>query len=48
MTLQLKVLQEMEIYKALAPTSAETKLGMEEIYNFVQQIFEGGEDLMPD
>lgn len=44
----LKVLQDMDIYKALIPTSAETKLGMEDIYNFIQQIFEGGEDLMPD
>lgn len=44
----LKVLQDMEIYKALTPTSAETRFGMEEIYNFIQQLFEGGEDLMPD
>lgn len=44
----LKVLREMEVYKAIVPTSAATGLGMEEIYNFVQQIFEGGEDIMPD
>lgn len=44
----LKVLQDMEIYKSLAPTSSETGLGMEEIYNFIQQVFEGGEDLTPD
>jgi GTPase SAR1 family protein len=44
----LKVLQDMDIYKSLTPTSAETGEGMEDIYNTVQQIFEGGEDLMPD
>ena len=44
----LKILQEMEIYKELTPTSAESMLGMENIYNFVQQLFEGGEDLRPD
>ena len=44
----LKVLRELEIYKTLIPTSAATAFGMEEIYNFIQQIFEGGEDLMPD
>jgi len=38
----------MDIYKSLVPTSSETGLGMEEIYNFIQQVFEGGEDLMPD
>lgn len=44
----LKTLQEMDVYKTLTPTSAQTKLGMEDIYNFIQQIFEGGEDLTPD
>lgn len=44
----LKVLQDMDIYKTLTPTSAQTALGMEEIYNFIQQIFEGGEDITPD
>ncbi|WP_455392129.1 PRK13768 family protein [[Eubacterium] cellulosolvens] len=44
----LKVLHEMEVYKTLVPTSAESELGMEEIYNFAQQIFEGGEDITPD
>jgi GTPase SAR1 family protein len=44
----LRILQDMDIYRALAPTSAETGSGMEDIYNFIQQIFEGGEDLMPD
>jgi GTPase SAR1 family protein len=44
----LKTLQDMEIYKALTPSSAETAAGLEEIYNFIQQIFEGGEDIMPD
>ncbi len=44
----LRLLQEMEVYQTLMPTSAETGLGMEDIYNFIQQIFEGGEDLQPD
>ncbi len=44
----LHTLQDLEVYKSLAPTSSETGFGMEEIYNFVQQIFEGGEDLQPD
>ena len=44
----LRVLQDMEIYQTLIPTSAETGQGMEDIYNFIQQIFEGGEDLQPD
>ncbi len=44
----LKTLHELEIYKALTPTSAKTGFGLEGIYNFIQQIFEGGEDLMPD
>ena len=44
----LKVLREMEIYRTIVPTSSETGLGMDEIYNFIQQIFEGGEDIRPD
>jgi GTPase SAR1 family protein len=44
----LQLLQEQEAYQTLTPTSSETGLGMEDIYNFVQQIFEGGEDLQPD
>lgn len=44
----LKVLRDMEVYKGIVTTSAATELGMEEIYNFIQQIFEGGEDIMPD
>jgi GTPase SAR1 family protein len=44
----LKVLQDMDIYRSMVPTSSETGFGMEDIYNFVQQIFEGGEDLMSD
>jgi GTPase SAR1 family protein len=44
----LQLLQEQEVYQSLVTTSAETGLGMEDIYSFVQQIFEGGEDLQPD
>ncbi len=44
----LRVLQDMEIYRPFTPTSAETGSGMEEIYNFIQQLFDGGEDLRPD
>ena len=44
----LRVLREMDVYRALTPTSSETGLGMEDIYNHVQQIFDGGEDLAPD
>lgn len=44
----LKTLQDLDIYKTIAPTSAETGMGMEEIYTFIQQVFEGGEDLQPD
>lgn len=44
----LKVLREMEIFRGIVPTSAETSLGMDEIYNFIQQIFEGGEEIRPD
>jgi hypothetical protein len=44
----LRILQDMDIYRTMAPTSSETGLGMEDIYNFIQQLFEGGEDLMPD
>jgi hypothetical protein len=41
----LKALEELGIYKAVVPTSAETQLGMEDIYNAIQQHFAGGEDL---
>ncbi len=44
----LKVLNDLNIYKEVNPTSAETKTGMEDIYNSIQQIFQGGEDLRPD
>jgi len=44
----LHILQDMDIYKTLTPTSAETRFGMEDIYSFIQQIFEGGEDIRPD
>jgi GTPase SAR1 family protein len=43
-----RVLEDMELYKGLIPTSAETGEGMEDIYNAIQQIHFGGEDLESD
>ena len=36
------------MYKRLHPVSSEALFGFEDIYNQVQQVFEGGEDLRPD
>ncbi|MBA3044343.1 GTPase, partial [archaeon] len=40
-----RVLEELGVYKILTPVSSETMTGMEDIYNLVQQVFMGGEDL---
>jgi len=40
-----RVLEDMGVYKILTPVSSETMTGMEDIYNLVQQVFMGGEDL---
>lgn len=40
-----KVLEDIGVYKKLIKTSAEKLLGMEDLYNEIQQIFYGGEDL---
>jgi GTPase SAR1 family protein len=40
-----RVLEDMGVYKMLTPVSSETMTGMEDIYNIVQQVFMGGEDL---
>lgn len=40
-----KVLEDIGVYKSLIQTSAETFFGMEDLYNHIQQIFAGGEDL---
>jgi len=43
-----KAMENIGMYRELVPVSAETPSGMEDIYNAVQQVFEGGEDLAPD
>jgi GTPase SAR1 family protein len=40
-----KVLEELSAYRTLTTISAETFLGMEDLYNAVQQVFYGGEEL---
>ncbi|MDI6917042.1 MAG: ATP/GTP-binding protein [Thermoplasmatales archaeon] len=40
-----RVLESLGVYKMLTPVSSETMTGMEDIYNLVQQVFMGGEDL---
>jgi len=40
-----RVLEQLGVYKMLTPVSSETMTGMEDIYNLVQQVFMGGEDL---
>jgi GTPase SAR1 family protein len=44
----LRALQDMDIYHELTPTSAKTQVGIPDLYNFIQQVFMGGEDLTPD
>ena len=41
-------LETIGVYKRLLPVSAESAFGFEEVYNQVQQVFEGGEDVRPD
>ena len=40
-----KAMENVGLYREIKPVSAATDLGMEEIYNMVQQVFEGGEDI---
>ncbi len=40
-----KVLKEEGIYKKIYPVSANLNYGMEDIYNFIQQVFFGGEEI---
>ena len=40
----LKAMESIGMYRELTPVSAENGTGMEDIYNAVQQYFEGGED----
>ena len=44
----LKMMESIGLYKRLFPVSSETNLGFEDVYNVIQQTFEGGEDLRPD
>lgn len=44
----LKSMETIGVYRRLAPVSSELMFGFEEIYNQVQQTFEGGEDLSKD
>ncbi len=41
-------LETIGVYKRLLPISAVAMFGFEEVYNQIQQVFEGGEDLRPD
>ena len=43
-----KALESIGAYKTLVPASAMEPSGMEDIYNAIQQFFEGGEDLAND
>jgi GTPase SAR1 family protein len=43
-----RVLEDMGLYKGLIPISSATALGMAEIYNEIQQVYAGGEDLETD
>jgi hypothetical protein len=44
----LKALEVLDTYREVIPVSSEKGTGMEDIYNAVQQIFFGGEDLSED
>lgn len=49
MSLELfRVMENIGVHKSFAVTSAENNVGMEDIYNAVQQVFAGGEDLSKD
>src|SRR6058998_2388990 len=44
----MKGMEAIGVYRRLLPVSSETVSGFEDVYNQVQQVFEGGEDLRPD
>ncbi len=44
----LKSMESIGVYRRLVPVSSELMFGFEEVYNQVQQVFEGGEDLSKD
>ena len=41
-------LQNIGAYRELTPVSSEVPFGMEDLYNIIQQSYEGGEDLSDD
>ncbi|MEE8401981.1 MAG: ATP/GTP-binding protein [Candidatus Hydrothermarchaeaceae archaeon] len=43
-----RALEVLDIYREIIPVSSEQERGMEDIYNAVQQIFFGGEDIVVD
>lgn len=43
-----KAMENVGMYQKVVPSSSEVKFGMEDIYNAIQQSFEGGEDLRSD
>ncbi len=43
----LEALEKLSPYRDLIPTSSQTNVGMDDIYNSVQQVYMGGEDLTP-
>jgi GPN-loop GTPase len=43
-----KAMESIGMYRALTPVSAELQEGMEDIYNAIQQSYQGGEDLRSD
>jgi len=44
----LKGMESIGLYRRVVPVSAELLFGLDEVYNQVQQVFEGGEDLSKD
>lgn len=43
-----KALESIGMYRTMTPVSAELQEGMEDIYNVIQQSYQGGEDLRRD
>jgi GTPase SAR1 family protein len=43
-----KALENVGVYRTMTPVSARNMTGLEDIYNNIQQFFEGGEDLSKD
>jgi hypothetical protein len=42
------MLDELGLYRKLIHTSAETFTGVEDVYDYIQEVFAGGEDLYSD